>query len=72
MSEVSVEAIRTALKDLSQNPQVAVGFDQQVANSVTMGGQVGRPRAAGADDLCARRASLFCRTRCVHADITGV
>jgi polysaccharide biosynthesis/export protein len=36
-------AIRAALKGLSQNPQVIVSFDQQIANSVIVGGEVGRP-----------------------------
>ncbi len=36
-------AIRGALKGMSQNPQVIVSFDQQIANSVIVGGEVGRP-----------------------------
>ena len=36
-------AIRAAFKPMSQNPQVIVSFDQQVANSVIVGGEVGRP-----------------------------
>jgi polysaccharide export outer membrane protein len=36
-------AIRDALKGMSQNPQVIVSFDQQIANSVILGGEVGRP-----------------------------
>lgn len=37
------EAIRVALKRMSQNPQVIVSFSQQIANSVIVGGEVGRP-----------------------------
>lgn len=36
-------AIRAALKDMSQNPQVVVGIAQSVTNSVILGGEVARP-----------------------------
>lgn len=36
-------AIRSALKGMSQNPQVVVSFARQVSNSVIVGGEVGRP-----------------------------